>query len=237
MLTTSLIVVALSKSTWIRSMLRRCASTRTSVSRTWVVTSSLCRFEETRVATFSSSVIASSKSAVGIRSTIRERSAAPSLSVSVSSSEMVPPWASTTLRTSKIAWPTSPARSCTLPVEITFCCSTPAPEVSTAGVATPLTDPSAGTSAPPAASTPSSRETSPAATLPEPPLEPLSSEEPEQLLSETRTTAAPAASAVRRKRVMDQRERRVATMATRTGTRGCGFRSLRNRYAVGMVLK
>ena len=69
----------------------------------------------------------SSKSAVGIRSTIRERNAAPSLSVSVSSSEMVPPWSSTTFRTSKIVWPTSSDRSWTLPVEITFCCSTGVP--------------------------------------------------------------------------------------------------------------
>ena len=92
-----------------------------------MVTSAVPRLDEVRSATCSSSLMASSKSAVGIRSTMRERKGSPSLSVSVSSSEMVPPWTSTIFRTSKIAWPTSSARSWTLPVEITFCCSTGVP--------------------------------------------------------------------------------------------------------------
>ena len=191
------------------------------MSRTWVVTSALWRFDETSGATFSSSLMASSNSAVGIRSTIRERKASPSLSVSVSSSEMVPPWTSTTFRTSKIAWPTSSARSWTLPVEITCCCSTAVPPEASLlpdWEATSATPPAAA-SAPSAGAGASAALTAPLSLLAE---SPPPSSDAEQPLRTTRTTAAPAASAVRRK----ERDRRVATMATRTAARKGRFRAV-----------
>jgi hypothetical protein len=86
------------------------------------VTSSELVVLEARTASLPSSLITSSKSATGTRSTIRARIGLPTLSVSVLSSVTWPPNWSTITWTSYLVSPTSLLRKATEPVLMSACC-------------------------------------------------------------------------------------------------------------------
>ena len=119
-----------------RAMLWRCTRIRTSVSTTWLVTSSEVVEDASRSATFSRASMVSVNSADGTRSTSRAVRTSPSSSVRVSESVTWPPTRSTTFCTSKRASPTSSARRLTVPVEMIAASRPPSAPSSVAASAT-----------------------------------------------------------------------------------------------------